>query len=86
MTEREDEGNKNWKKANAGGMMNGGRKGLNVKAGNGLMAGRSGPLDTTSARPSPVVGGQVNFPRKRLKTDLNPANRELWPLNAKYGP
>ena len=56
-------------------MMNGGRKGLNVKAGNGLMASLSGPLDTPSARFSPVVGGQVNFPRKRLKTGLNPANR-----------
>ena len=38
-------------------MMNGGRKGLNVKAGNGLMVSLSGPLDTPSARFSPVVGG-----------------------------
>ena len=75
MNKRKGEGNKNWKKADAGGMMNGGRKGLNVKAGNGLMASLSGPLDTPSARFSPVVGGQVNFPRKRLKTGLNPANR-----------
>jgi hypothetical protein len=56
-------------------MMNGGRKGLNVKDGNGLMAGLGGPLDTPSARPSPVVGGQVNFPWKRLKTDLDPPER-----------